>query len=234
MFAVSATEAGARGAGGPAREDVHSPGVQQQPGGLGSARPALKQGAPTPRPQSCSCAVGCSQHPGLHSPDARSTLPHVPRSSLGGAPLRGGLDPRLPLLVPVQVAPQRGRWPEGPPGPGCLPPSAGPSQRPAPRACEVPAAPPPGSARPPVSCGLSSWALGEGQILTAEAPLDRTGDKGPARPASQQSRGRAGPAAGTVGRAQVASALPARCSVTRVDEEAVGCPELRLRPLLRC
>lgn len=81
-----------RGLGEQAREGAHAPSVQQRPAGLGGPLcTALKQGAPTPGPQSCSlCTVGCSPHPW---PPPAGCQEHPPprsqRQPEGGTLVRG-------------------------------------------------------------------------------------------------------------------------------------------------
>lgn len=209
-----------RGLGEQAREGAHAPSVQR-PAATCGARGSALHGPEARRTDARAPELlvvhrrGARRIPGLHRPDARSTLPRVPRGSRRAAPSCGVLDSLLSPRVPVQVAPQRGA-PEGPPGPSCLSPFCRPfleASTPGRQGSRCPS--PSGSARPPVSCGLSSWALAEGQMLTAEAPpgphrLQRAGVA-----ASHQNRGRAFAGTGGLG-AEVSSALPAKCSVTLV------------------
>lgn len=182
-----------RGLGEQAREGARAPSVQQQPAGLGGPLcTALKQGAPTPGPQSCSlCTVGCSPHPW---PPPAGCQEHPPprsqRQPEGGALVRGaGLAAVTPGACPGGST-ERG--PRGAPRawlPVPLLQTLPEASTPGLQGSRCPS--PSGSAHPPVSCGLSSWALAEGQMLTAEAPpgphrLQRAGVA-----ASHQNRGRA-------------------------------------------
>lgn len=174
-----------RGLGEQAREGAHAPSVQQRPAGLGGPLcTALKQGAPTPGPQSCSlCTIGVL----AASLASTGRMPGAPSPTFPEA--AGGRCPRAGCWTRCCHPGCLSRWlhregpPRGPQGLVACPPSADPSWRRALQAGRVPAAPPP--LAPPARLSAVASAAGlwlKGKCLQLRRPLDRTGYKGPVWP----------------------------------------------------